>query len=73
MGCAASAMVGACLAVEKDAFVATAAALLIVGVAGEIAAETARGPGSFVVAILDALHSIDGDALAARSRATMHE
>lgn len=73
MGCAASAMVGACLAVEKDAFVATAAALLIVGVAGEMAAETARGPGSFAVAILDALYSIDGGALAARSRISLHE
>jgi hydroxyethylthiazole kinase len=73
MGCAASAMVGACLAVEKDAFVATAAALLIAGVAGEMAAETARGPGSFAVAILDALYSIDGDALAARARISLHE
>ena len=73
MGCAASAMVGACLAVEKDAFVATAAALLIVGVAGEMAAETARGPGSFAVAILDALYSIDADALAARARVSLHE
>lgn len=73
MGCAASAMVGACLAVEKDAFIATAAALLIVGVAGEIAAETARGPGSFAVAILDALYSTDADALAARARVSLHE
>lgn len=73
MGCAASAMVAACVAVEKDAFVATAAALLIVGVAGEMAAETARGPGSFAVAILDALHSIDGDALNARARVTLYE
>lgn len=73
MGCAASAMVGACLAVERDAFVATAAALLIVGVAGEMAAETARGPGSFAVVILDALYSIDADALAARARVSLHE
>lgn len=73
MGCAASAMVGACLAVEKDAFVATAAAMLIVGVAGELAAETARGPGSFAAAILDTLYSIDGDALAARARVSLHE
>lgn len=72
MGCAASAMTGACLAVEKDAFIATAAALLIIGVAGEMAAETARGPGSFAVAILDALNSIDGDALATRARVTLH-
>ncbi len=73
MGCAASAMVGACLAVEKDAFVATAAALLIAGVAGEMAAEKARGPGSFVAEILDALYSLDAGALTARSRVTLHE
>lgn len=73
MGCAASAMVGACLAVEKDAFVATAAALLIVGVAGEMAADSARGPGSFAAAILDALYSIDVATLSARARVTMHE
>lgn len=70
MGCAASAMVGACLAVERDALIATSSALLIAGVAGEIAAATAQGPGSFAVGILDALHSIDGAALAARARIT---
>jgi len=73
MGCGVSAMVGACLAVEPDAFVATAAALLIAGVAGEMAAETARGPGSFAAAILDALYTIDGDALTARARISLHE
>lgn len=70
MGCAASAMVGACLAVERDPLVATAAALLIAGVAGEIAAQKAQGPGSFAVGILDALHGIDADALSARGRIT---
>lgn len=68
MGCAASAIVGAFLAVERDALVATAAALLIVAVAGEIAAQTARGPGSFAVGILDALHTIDRAALTAQAR-----
>ncbi|MDP2411597.1 MAG: hydroxyethylthiazole kinase [Pseudolabrys sp.] len=63
MGCAASALVAACLGVEEDAFCATASALTIVGVAGEIAAETAKGPGSFAVAILDALHNLDGPTL----------
>lgn len=72
MGCAASAMVGACLAVEKDAFVATAAALTIVGVAGEMAAEAARGPGSFAAAILDMLYSLDAGALAAHARVSLH-
>ena len=49
MGCAASALVGACLAVEPDAWQATAAALIVIGVAGEVAAARARGPGSFAV------------------------
>src|SRR6185369_5813719 len=45
MGCAASALVGATLAVEPDAWTATAAALILIGVAGEVAAARARGPG----------------------------
>jgi hydroxyethylthiazole kinase len=70
MGCAASALVAACCAVEEDAFRAAAAALLIVGVAGELAAEQAQGPGSFAVAILDALYGLDGDTLARRAKVT---
>lgn len=70
MGCAASSIVAACLAVEPDALAATSSAMLIVGVAGEMAAETAKGPGSFAVAILDALYTIDAQALAARARIT---
>lgn len=70
MGCAASAMVCACLAVERDSLVATASALLIAGVAGEIAAQNAQGPGSFAVGILDALHTLDAGALTARARVT---
>jgi hydroxyethylthiazole kinase len=68
MGCAGSALVTACLAVEPDAFRATVAALVIVGVAGELAAEQSTGPGSFAVAIIDALHNLDGPALIARAR-----
>ena len=68
MGCAASALVSAALAVEPDAWKATAAALIIIGVAGEMAAGRARGPGSFAVEILDAVHALDRDALAARAK-----
>ena len=68
MGCAASALVAACLAVEPDAWRATAAALMMVGVAGELAAEKAAGPGSFAVAIIDALHNLDGPTLIARAK-----
>jgi hydroxyethylthiazole kinase len=68
MGCAASALVAACLGVEPDPWRATAAALTIIGVAGELAAAKAEGPGSFAVAILDTLHNLDGPALVARAQ-----
>jgi hydroxyethylthiazole kinase len=68
LGCAASALVAACLAVERDAWCASAAALLIMGVAGELAAKRARGPGSFAVEILDALYALDRDMLVAHAK-----
>jgi hydroxyethylthiazole kinase len=68
MGCAASALVGAALAVEPDAWKATAAALILIGVAGEIAAARALGPGSFAVEILDAMYALDRDTLIARAK-----
>ena len=68
MGCAASALVGATLAVEPDAWKATAAALIIIGVAGELAATRARGPGSFAMEMLDAMYALDRDTLIARAK-----
>jgi hydroxyethylthiazole kinase len=58
MGCAGAAVTAACLAVEAEPWLAVAAGQLIVGVAGEIAAEHARGPGSLAVGILDALNGL---------------
>jgi hydroxyethylthiazole kinase len=66
MGCAGSALVCAALAVEPNAWLATIAALTAFGVAGEVAAQSARGPGSFAGAIMDALHSLDRATLRAR-------
>jgi hydroxyethylthiazole kinase len=68
MGCAGSALVGAALAVESDGFLATVAALAALGVAGEVAVQAARGPGSFASAILDALHGLDRATLRAHTR-----
>jgi hydroxyethylthiazole kinase len=45
---------------------ATAAGLATFGVAGELAAEQARGPGSLQVALLDALYGLDRATLMAR-------
>src|SRR5215472_4894411 len=60
MGCAASALVAACLA--------TAAGLILIGVAGEVAALVAHGPGTFAAAIIDALHGLDEATILARAR-----
>jgi hydroxyethylthiazole kinase len=68
MGCAASAILAACLAVENDAWAAALAALMTVGIAGEMAAEHATGPGSLAIGFIDALHAIDADIVRARAR-----
>jgi hydroxyethylthiazole kinase len=70
MGCAGSALVAAASAVEADAWLAAIAALAALGVAGEIAGATAAGPGSFAVAIIDALHDLDRATLRARIKVT---
>ena len=61
MGCAGSAFTTAALAVEDDALTATAAALTVFGIAGELAAAVSNGPGTLAVAIIDALHAMTPD------------
>jgi hydroxyethylthiazole kinase len=68
MGCAGSALLAAMLAVEPDALRATAAALLVFGIAGDIAGEAANGPGSFGVHFLDALFNLDRASIRARAK-----
>jgi hydroxyethylthiazole kinase len=70
LGCSATAVIGAFLAVEPDALAATVAALAVFGVAGELAAAQARGPGSLQVELLDALYALDAATLTARARVT---
>lgn len=68
LGCSATAVIGAFLAIEPDRLLATAAALTVFGVAGEIAAGWAAGPGSLQVALLDALYNLDEATLKAKVR-----
>ncbi|MGI8527057.1 MAG: hydroxyethylthiazole kinase [Pseudolabrys sp.] len=68
MGCAASALTAACLAVSGTPFVCGVTALLALGVAGEIAGETATGPGSFAAGIIDALFNLDAATLRKRAK-----
>jgi hydroxyethylthiazole kinase len=66
LGCASSALVAACRAIEPDPMIAAGAALTAYGIAGEIAAERAAGPGSFAMHLIDALAGLDEAVLAAR-------
>jgi hydroxyethylthiazole kinase len=68
MGCAGTALVTACLAVETDPWLATLGALLAFGLAGECAATRARGPGSLAVEILDDLANLDRETLLKRAK-----
>ncbi len=68
IGCTATAILGACLAVEEDRVAASAHALVLIGIAGEIAAGRTRGPGSFQVALLDALYGLNEATVIQRAR-----
>jgi hydroxyethylthiazole kinase len=62
-GCTATAAIGAFLAVDADPVGAAASALAYFGLAGEIAARRAAAPGSFTIALLDALFTITPEEL----------
>lgn len=70
-GCISSAITGCFAAVDREhPLLAATRALVALGVAGEDAAAGSRGPGSFHVALYDALYALDPDTLDARARVT---
>ncbi len=69
MGCSLTALTGAFAAIDEDTGLAAAAVL---GVAGEIAAERAQGPGSLQVALLDTLYQLDETTLRQRLKLHIH-
>jgi hydroxyethylthiazole kinase len=62
-GCAATTAISCFCAVESDPLVATAAALGYYGLAGEEAAKASNGPGSFQVALYDALYTLSEETM----------
>ncbi|MGD8264128.1 MAG: hydroxyethylthiazole kinase [Desulfobacterales bacterium] len=62
-GCTATVVIGAFLAVDEDPLSATATALAFFGLAGEVAGQTAKAPGTFMIHLLDALYTITPDQL----------
>jgi hydroxyethylthiazole kinase len=62
-GCAATTAISCFCAVEPDSLVATACALSYYGLAGEEAARVSKGPGSFQVALYDALYNLSEETM----------
>ncbi|MFJ4225461.1 hydroxyethylthiazole kinase [Microbacterium sp. NPDC089695] len=68
LGALMAAFLGAAWATDEDALTATAAASLVYTVAAERAARESSGPGSFAVALLDALAAVTPDDVVAEAR-----
>lgn len=67
-GCSSTALVGAFHAVDQDPVSAASTALAFLGVAGEMAGQTAAGPGTFQIHLLDALYNLSPAELQKRCR-----
>jgi hydroxyethylthiazole kinase len=61
MGCTATAIIGAFVAVNQDFIKAAAHAMVVTGIAGELAANKSNGPGSMQVNFLDELYNISDE------------
>jgi hydroxyethylthiazole kinase len=72
-GCMATAMVAAFAAVERDYLLAAVGGLACFGVAAELAAQTAMGPGSFKVGLFDQLYHLTPEKLAQAARVVVLE
>ncbi len=68
MGCTATALIGAFLAVQPDPFLAGAHAMAVMGIAGEMAGLQSGGPGSLRMHFLDALNNLDESMLTSSLR-----
>lgn len=69
LGCTASALVAAMLGAGLPPFEAAVAGLAVLGVAGEVAALNAPGPGSLQLDLIDSLYRLDRETL--RNRLVM--
>jgi len=67
-GCAATAIIGAFLAVDPDPVSAAATGLAFFGLAGETAGSRSAGPGTFMIHLLDALYTLTPEEIARRCR-----
>ena len=68
MGCTATSVIGASVAVEDDVHEAAVFSMALMGVAGEIAESKSNGPGSFQISFLDTLSSISSKIISDNAR-----
>ena len=68
LGCTATALCGAFAAVSSSFSAAAAGAMAVMGISGEMAAESCKGPGSMQVGFLDTLFRLSEDDLTNRIR-----
>jgi hydroxyethylthiazole kinase len=68
LGCTASALCGAFLGVNTSALAAAAHAMAVMGIAGEMAAEEAKGPGSMQMHLIDMLYALTESDIVTRIR-----
>ena len=71
LGCSLSAVIGAFIAVEKDHFSATVAAISYFSLAGELAEKVSKGPGSLQLELLDQLFNMTKDVYIERAKVEM--
>jgi len=68
MGCTATAVTGAFAAINSDLMEASVSAMTVMGVAGELAAKKASGPGTMQLYFLDALYSLTGEVVSKHAK-----
>ena len=68
MGCTATSVIGASIAVEDDVHEAAVFSMALMGVAGEIAESKSNGPGSFQISFLDTLSSVSSKIISDNAR-----
>ncbi|KZL20488.1 Hydroxyethylthiazole kinase [Pseudovibrio axinellae] len=73
LGCTATALTGATLAVCDDPFYAAVHAMVYLGVIGEIAAKETAGPASLQLDIINGLYRLNSDTITTTARVKMHE
>ncbi|MBN2213604.1 MAG: hydroxyethylthiazole kinase [Bacteroidales bacterium] len=64
MGCSATALVGAFIAVNRNFLLASAHAMTVMGIAGELAAKKSDGPGTMQMHFLDELYTLSDKEIA---------